>query len=88
MILSAHRLSGPLILIVIDLCTLSFQYAQELALYIKVDIYGECGDKSCDRTKPESCFKMLKNKYKFYLAFENSNCQYYITEKLFINALR
>ena len=27
------------------------------------------------------------NDYKFYLAFENSNCQDYITEKFFVNGL-
>lgn len=31
---------------------------------------------------------MLETDYKFYLAFENSNCVDYITEKLFENALQ
>ena len=31
---------------------------------------------------------MLQKKYKFYLAFENSNCRHYITEKFFYNALQ
>lgn len=30
---------------------------------------------------------MINKNYKFYLAFENSNCHQYITEKLFKNAL-
>lgn len=30
---------------------------------------------------------MLDTDYKFYLAFENSNCKYYITEKFFVNGL-
>ena len=30
---------------------------------------------------------MLDSDYKFYLAFENSNCQDYITEKFFVNGL-
>ena len=31
---------------------------------------------------------MLDTHYKFYLAFENSNCQDYISEKFFVNGLR
>ena len=64
------------------------QYAQELARYIGVDIYGACGSLKCSRMKEVSCFKILERKYKFYLAFENSNCKDYITEKFFVNGLR
>ncbi|ELT94484.1 hypothetical protein CAPTEDRAFT_178673 [Capitella teleta] len=60
-------------------------YAKELQKYIGVDIYGQCGDKQCPRGEPR-CTNMLRNDYKFYLAFENSNCQDYITEKLYWNA--
>ena len=63
------------------------EYARELQHYIKVDIYGDCGDLKCSRTSQEECFYMLRQKYKFYLAFENSSCKDYITEKLFINSL-
>lgn len=63
-------------------------YLRELKKYVKVDIYGDCGNLRCTRNSSKSCFEMLKREYKFYLAFENSNCRDYITEKFFVNALR
>ena len=63
------------------------QYAQELAQYIGVDIYGACGSLKCPRTSAGTCFDLLNTKYKFYLAFENSNCKDYITAKFFVNGL-
>ncbi|XP_026822101.1 glycoprotein 3-alpha-L-fucosyltransferase A-like isoform X1 [Rhopalosiphum maidis] len=62
-------------------------YVQELAKHISVDVYGGCGTLECPQTQGEKCFEMLKNDYKFYLSFENSHCIYYVTEKLFLNAL-
>ena len=64
------------------------QYAHELAKYIDVDIYGACGRLQCNRTGPESCHNLLVKKYRFFLAFENSNCKDYITEKLYHAALQ
>ncbi|RWS26419.1 Glycoprotein 3-alpha-L-fucosyltransferase A-like protein [Leptotrombidium deliense] len=64
------------------------QYAKELKKHIQVDIYGSCGDKVCSRSRQRSCFEMLNNDYKFYLAFENSNCRDYITEKFYVNGLK
>lgn len=64
------------------------QYARELAHYIQVDIFGICGKLTCDRRNTTTdCLELLGKNYKFYLAFENSNCDQYITEKLFKNAL-
>uniref|UniRef100_A0A182N516 Fucosyltransferase n=1 Tax=Anopheles dirus TaxID=7168 RepID=A0A182N516_9DIPT len=63
------------------------QYAHELQKYIQVDIYGACGTFKCSRSTAERCFEILDRDYKFYLAFENSNCKDYITEKFFVNAL-
>jgi len=63
-------------------------YAQELGKYIEVDIYGACGTKSCPRHSGDQCFNLLSTEYKFYLAFENSNCKDYITEKFFVNGLK
>ncbi|CAG0922772.1 unnamed protein product, partial [Notodromas monacha] len=64
------------------------EYANELGKYIQVDVYGACGTLECSRSKGEECFEKLKRDYKFYLAFENSNCNDYITEKFFINGLQ
>ncbi|KIH68142.1 hypothetical protein ANCDUO_01523 [Ancylostoma duodenale] len=50
-----------------------------------VDIYGSCGKGSLTK---EGAQRIIRNNYKFYLAFENSNCRQYITEKFWINALR
>ncbi|XP_066255401.1 glycoprotein 3-alpha-L-fucosyltransferase A-like [Euwallacea similis] len=63
------------------------QYARELGKYIEVDIYGGCGTFKCPRSDDKKCFNLLETDYKFYLAFENSNCRDYITEKLFVNGL-
>ncbi|KAI0241129.1 Glycoprotein 3-alpha-L-fucosyltransferase A [Lamellibrachia satsuma] len=62
-------------------------YVQQLQKHIQVDVFGACGKLTCTRDDEDACFNMLKQDYKFYLAFENSNCQYYITEKFFRNAL-
>ena len=55
------------------------KYVRELQKYIPVDIYGNCGTFSCYDDR--DCEKHLTG-YKFYLAFENSVCGEYITEKL------
>lgn len=61
------------------------RYVQELQKHIPVDIYGKCGTLTC--TGSEQCYQMLQDNYKFYLSFENSFCEDYVTEKLF-NVLR
>ena len=63
------------------------EYVKKLQKYIQVDIYGGCGTMKCPNRQYRDCNVMLKKDYKFYLAFENSNCKDYVTEKLF-NALR
>lgn len=62
-------------------------YAKALSQHIQVDIYGDCGELSCPKSEHDKCLQMLEQDYKFYLAFENSNCRQYITEKFFDNAL-
>lgn len=54
----------------------------------QVDIYGACGNYKCSRSTADKCFEILDRDYKFYLAFENSNCKDYITEKFFVNSLQ
>ncbi|KAJ8728288.1 hypothetical protein PYW08_016673 [Mythimna loreyi] len=54
---------------------------QELSEYnMTLDIYGACGEKKCPRNK--TCWQMLENDYYFYLAFENSINDDYVTEKV------
>ncbi|KAF8363740.1 fut-1 [Pristionchus pacificus] len=49
--------------------------------YFPVDIYGHClNGANCPRG--EKCEDMLDDDYHFYLAFENSICTDYITEKV------
>ncbi len=57
------------------------RYVQELSKYIDVDVYGKCGVETCDSEGKRDCLQKAVGDYKFYLAFENSNCYDYITEK-------
>ncbi|SPP78615.1 alpha-(1,3)-fucosyltransferase C [Drosophila guanche] len=50
--------------------------------HIEVDVYGKCGPLSCTRGDSH-CDEMLDTDYMFYLAFENSLCEDYVTEKLY-----
>ncbi|XP_047739154.1 alpha-(1,3)-fucosyltransferase 7-like [Hyalella azteca] len=67
-------------------------YVKELAKYIKVDVFGKCGFKKCGKNisiktigsfDQDSC-NDITSKYFFYLSFENSICEDYVTEKLFM----
>ncbi|XP_015930801.2 alpha-(1,3)-fucosyltransferase C [Parasteatoda tepidariorum] len=58
-------------------------YVQELRKYIDVDVFGKCGDSVCPPGKTESCLQDFSSKYKFFLAFENTICKDYVTEKFF-----
>ncbi|CAK1542555.1 unnamed protein product [Leptosia nina] len=58
--------------------------AESLDKYkLKVDIYGWCGNRTCPRNRLEDCLDLLQKTYYFYLSFENSWAEDYVTEKIF-----
>ncbi|CAH1773419.1 unnamed protein product, partial [Owenia fusiformis] len=62
-------------------------YVQRLREHIEVDAYGGCGWLTCpDPTNRAVCQRHVGATYKFYLAFENSDCRDYVTEKVWKNS--
>ncbi|CAL1281225.1 unnamed protein product [Larinioides sclopetarius] len=61
------------------------EYMAELRKYIDVDVYGTCGTSVCPPGDTDKCLQEYADKYRFFLAFENTICKDYITEKLFRN---
>lgn len=61
------------------------EYVHRLQNHISVDIYGSCGPFKCARENQSECREMMERDYKFVIAFENSLCWDYVTEKLFYN---
>ncbi|XP_061719661.1 alpha-(1,3)-fucosyltransferase C-like [Cydia pomonella] len=67
--------------------TFVFKLQHELKRYgLRIDIFGGCTrpSKKCprSRTKGLECLKMVQEEYYFYLAFENSFSEDYVTQKL------
>ena len=65
-----------------------FSYVKKLKEYIKVDILGGCGGQACAKMGPQAkdCTQILRS-YKFQLAFENSDCEDYVTEKYWLSPM-
>lgn len=65
--------------------SLRMAYVRRMQKETEVHIYGSCGNYTCDRRQKDQveCFPMLSQRYFFYLAFENSFCKDYVTEKFF-----
>lgn len=64
-------------------------YVKILQKYINVDVFGKCSadrkEWNCGRRLVhDGCFNVL-NEYKFYLAFEHSFCEDYLTDTFFEN---
>ena len=61
-------------------------FIHELKQFIDIDVFGACGRPCPQMFKNKTiadCKDILGEEYKFYLAFENSVCKDYITEKFF-----
>ncbi|CAK1542382.1 unnamed protein product [Leptosia nina] len=49
-----------------------------------IDVYGDCGKYACPRRYAQLCNVKIEDEYFFYLAFENSFAEDYVTEKILL----
>ncbi|KAF0287356.1 Galactoside 3(4)-L-fucosyltransferase [Amphibalanus amphitrite] len=59
------------------------QYVSQLRRHITVDTFGSCGDQRCPGPRLD-CYRHLAETHLFYLSFENTLCDDYITEKFWL----
>jgi hypothetical protein len=67
--------------------TRRLEYVSELKKFIPVKLFGACGERCPEVSRitkqKANCKEIIGTEYKFFLAFENSYCKDYITEKFF-----
>lgn len=51
---------------------------------LSLHIYGHCGERICSKDHIDECFQLIESDYYFYLSFENSFSEDYVTEKVLI----
>ncbi|XP_026729647.1 alpha-(1,3)-fucosyltransferase C-like [Trichoplusia ni] len=55
----------------------------ELKKYnLNLAVYGKCGFLNCSRNEQNRCNRIVRKRFYFYLAFENSFSEDYVTEKM------
>lgn len=49
-----------------------------------MNVFGQCGNMMCPNADLEQCNELLEREYYFYLAFEDSMAEDYVTDQLWI----
>lgn len=90
-ILDEKRLNKNLLISFVSNCNMADSYRMKLLTKLKHNLQdsmtflGKCGTDS-DHQKSKNID--LAGQFKFFASFENCRCPYYLTEKLFSNAIR
>lgn len=69
-----------------------YEFAQQLQYELNkhghvVDIYGDCEYMKCPKNQTQECYATIESDYFFYLAFEKSFAEDYVTDQL-LNAVQ